>query len=872
RIILTAATANQPAWEFSRHGHGLLTFHLLDALRGAPSVVHDGKISVYRLLEYVTQRVTDDAALIGKDQHPTLRGRIDGEFLWPVFKPGPLYLTAFPELPSTPAAADIRSLSAFGFPATLLDRWAQGIPMLNAMQLTAINDYGLLVGKNMVVVAPTSSGKTMIGELAALRGALSRRRAVFLLPLRALVNDKYRYFTDTYGPLGIRVARATGEVADDVPVLVRGQYDIGLLTYEKFTALVLAFPHILEGIDVVVVDEAQMITDANRGINLEFLLTLIRMKRRHGVEPQVIALSAVIGETRGFDRWLGGGLLRHAERPVPLREGILCADGRFHHLDAAGKEQWSEPLITRIYGKGSSQDWIIPLVRRLSGEGQQAIVFRETRGEAQGCAKYLAQALTEIGPATEALAALPDRDPSRASADLRACLAHGVAFHMSDLGADERRVVEEYFRRGGSIRVIAATTTLAMGINTPAESVVIAGLQHPGDVPYSVAEYKNMVGRAGRLGQATEGTSYIIAAGGLNEHYLWSHYVLGKPEDFRSHFEQPDSRATILRILAASERSATHALSADDVLTFLEASFGAYLRAQAGHADPAWSRAGLQDSLEGMVRHKLVENTDGDRYELTDLGRFSGQSGMEVESIVRLVDVFQGLSVDQITDPALLAAAQVTVELDAVHFPINRKSTEKEPRVWPAELHRQGVAPKVVLALRANVKDQHTSTLRAKKAMAALLFVSGQPLADTERVMVKFGGSTGGAAGAIRGAASRTRDVLPAVGAVIRSLGHDVDLERRIAKLAARLETGANGAAAELAMYVGTRLTRGDYLALAGASLGDMENLLKADDEALLAALNGDRTKRGIVRGALERYLEAKQDHASTPTLPLYTP
>jgi len=63
--------------------------------------------------------------------------------------------------------------------------------------------------------------------------------------------------------------------------------------------------------------------------------------------------------------------------------------------------------------------------------------------------------------------------------------------------AKSAAIVEEEFRRPESgLRVIVATTTLAMGVNTPASSVVIAGLMHPGDSPYSVAEYKNLVGRA----------------------------------------------------------------------------------------------------------------------------------------------------------------------------------------------------------------------------------------------------------------------------------------------------------------------------------------------------------------------------------------
>jgi helicase len=74
---------------------------------------------------------------------------------------------------------------------------------------------------------------------------------------------------------------------------------------------------------VIVVDEAQMIADPSRGANLEFILTLIIMRRREAVEPQVIALSAVIGDTNGLERWLGARLLRRTKRPVPLDEGLL---------------------------------------------------------------------------------------------------------------------------------------------------------------------------------------------------------------------------------------------------------------------------------------------------------------------------------------------------------------------------------------------------------------------------------------------------------------------------------------------------------------------------------------------------------------------
>jgi helicase len=174
---------------------------------------------------------------------------------------------------------DVNSLATVGFPQALIQAWAGAIPTLNALQVEAINDFGILDGKHLVVSAPTSSGKTMVGEIAALRSVLDRRRALFLLPLKALVADKRRQFEAVYGPFGVRTVEATGET-DDISPLLRGRYDIGLLTYEKFAAIALTHPHVLEQAGVIVVDEAQMIADLSRGANLEFILTLMVMRCR----------------------------------------------------------------------------------------------------------------------------------------------------------------------------------------------------------------------------------------------------------------------------------------------------------------------------------------------------------------------------------------------------------------------------------------------------------------------------------------------------------------------------------------------------------------------------------------------------------------
>src|SRR5260370_40347375 len=77
RLILTASNPVEPAWENSAIGHGLLTYFLLQALQGAEEVRQAGKVSVYHLLNYVTERVKNEATQFGKEQHPTLRATLD---------------------------------------------------------------------------------------------------------------------------------------------------------------------------------------------------------------------------------------------------------------------------------------------------------------------------------------------------------------------------------------------------------------------------------------------------------------------------------------------------------------------------------------------------------------------------------------------------------------------------------------------------------------------------------------------------------------------------------------------------------------------------------------------------------------------------
>ncbi len=207
RVVLTASGAGETAAETAEFGHGLLTYHLLDALQGGTGIATAGRVSLLDLFNATMRAVTDSAERLNEVQHPTLYGSIDGIPSLAVLVPGDRYAAAFPNRVRPLATQDWQTLIPYGIDPAIVDAWSASMPGLNPLQLEAINEFNVLSGRSLLTVAPTGSGKTMIGELAAMQAACDGGRAVLLLPLRALVNDKYDYMTRTYGD-SIRVLRA----------------------------------------------------------------------------------------------------------------------------------------------------------------------------------------------------------------------------------------------------------------------------------------------------------------------------------------------------------------------------------------------------------------------------------------------------------------------------------------------------------------------------------------------------------------------------------------------------------------------------------------------------------------------------------------
>lgn len=830
RLVLAAARDDQEALEFGQHG--LFTRAMLRVLQDG-----SGWTDIGALMDEVSRQVRAEAARTGHQQTPVWAGIVEGGIELPPLHAGPIFAAEFPDTAGIRVGSAIEELSGFAVPQAVLSAWSARFSHLNNLQLSAVNDYRVLDGHPLLVVAPTASGKTFIGEMAAARAIADGRKAVFLLPFKALANEKFEEFEALYGQhLGLRVLRCTGDYADQTKPFVMGQYDVALLTYEMFLGLSVAMPTLLSMIGLVVLDEAQFVTDPTRGIGVELLLTNLLAAREHGVEPQIVALSAVIGDVNHFDEWLGCQTLTTTERPVPLIEGVLDRSGIYQYINADKHEQIEQLLqsheIVQRKQKPGSQDVLVPLVRKLVSEGEQVFIFRNKRGTSSGCAKYLADELG-LPSAINVLKELPNQDPSTASKDLRQALAGGTAFHSSDLSREERVVVERAFRDcEGPIRAIAATSTVAAGVNTPVETVIIVESEFPGrpPEPYTVAVYKNMAGRAGRLGLAAQGRSILLAADGIEREHLFSHYVMGQPDPIRSSFNPNELDTWILRLLAQVKE-----LPRNSVVTLLANTYAGFLAARASAAWESQMSDEVEDLLGRMQELGLLEEEMG-CIRLSLLGAACGRSHLKLRSAMRLVELLQRrVDGEVLTANTLLALIHALPEFDAAYTPMFRRGQRET--VWQdhvAEHYNREIAR----TLQWGASDNMAYYARCKRVAVLREWIDGVAIAQIEAMFTVNPYFRVGA-GDIRGFADLARFHLAAAFEIATILlGGQSPAAEEVEELLIRLETGLPAEALGLLDFP-VSFDRGAYLALYQAGFSRSSDIWAAGEDRLSEIVGG---------------------------------
>lgn len=381
-------------------------------------------------------------------------------------------------LPATPDAPGRLNAVRFASSSPVLGGLEINLVVPDLWQQEAVR--ALRDGKDVIVQAPTGSGKTYIFELlySSLKG-----QAIFTVPTRALANDKLAEWRAKGWDVGI----ATGDLALnlDAKVLVA--------TLETQRARFLR----KDGPKLLVVDEYQMIGDPVRGVHYELALALAPPG------TQLLLLSGSVGNPQDIVAWLrrigrDAVLISHNERPVPLEEVDLrnLPDSQFVQTRNVAQ---ASSLRSAVF-------WPRMIGRALRADLAPVLVFAPRRNASEEMAQSIASAMTirdplPLSPAQEALA----------GKKLSKLLRSRIAYHHSGLSYAVRAGLIEPLAKAGQLNVVVATMGLAAGINFSMRSVLITGTSYmAGNFERHVQpdELLQMFGRAGRRG--LDETGYVL--------------------------------------------------------------------------------------------------------------------------------------------------------------------------------------------------------------------------------------------------------------------------------------------------------------------------------------------------------------------------
>ncbi|MCL4218356.1 MAG: DEAD/DEAH box helicase [Candidatus Hydrogenedentes bacterium] len=719
----------------------------------------------------------------------------------------------------------LTELLRYDLPPELIRLWQeQEGPTLLPLQEQAIKRHKLLEGGNFMIQAPTSSGKTFVGEIAALQTALRRKKVIYLVPLKALAEEKYDDFRRKYADYGIEVIVSTRDRREFDGKLESGDFSIAVMVYEKLAQLLVRRPERLEEVELVVADELEILSDPERGALVELLLTWV-LKGGH----RLIGLSAVIGHADKLARWMNATLISYDRRPVELRYGVLH-EGVFRHRTYNEFVEAEENLV-HVPGD-STWEILTENLRTFAEAGEPCIVFVKARHETRRGAELLAGRVN-LPPATQAIDALKHLEQTHSRDGLMMTLNSGIAFHNADLTPAERRIVEESFRAGETL-VLVSTSTLAMGMNLPAQNVFISTdkwqydsrFGMPWKTPILRAEYENMGGRAGRYGVGRPyGRSILIAATSFDEETLWRRYVEGEREQVEPRLAQEPLDNHVLRLVAARR-----CVSDGELQEFFAATLtGTWIWTET--LSPEEMEFRVRAALNRVIDYGAVARTSTGRIEATPFGHAIAAKGITLNTARELAEWLSESETRDWLDLDLMLAAALTPDGRMVQVTLTTREYEQAeyPQRLKAAARDEELGPNVPLnRLRnCNLMPFFEEVRAIKTSLFLNEWIGEANPYDIEEDYYVFMGQ-------IMAAAEQVSWLVDATAALAAASGAPETLVTRITELAERIQWGVSDEVLPIARLRLEGLTRSGLLALAARNLHQPDLIVQTSVDTLV--------------------------------------
>ncbi|KAH6898951.1 Sec63 Brl domain-containing protein [Thelonectria olida] len=421
-------------------------------------------------------------------------------------------------------------------PITDMPEWAR-VPFstntsLNKIQSrcypSAFQDDG-----NMLVCAPTGSGKTNVGMLTILREIGKHRnpetgeidldafKIVCIAPLKALVQEQVGNLGKRLASYGIQVSELTGDRQLTKQQIAETQ--IIVTTPEKWDVITrksndLTYTNLVR---LIIIDEIHLLHD-DRGPVLESIVSrTIRKVEQTGEPVRILGLSATLPNYKDVASFLRVDMKKDmfhfdgSYRPCPLRQEFIGVTDR-----KAIKQLKTMNDVT--YQK---------VIEHVGTNRNQMLIFVHSRKDTAKTARFIRDKALELETINQILRhdagsreVLNEAASQATDADLKDILPYGFGIHHAGMSRVDRTDVEDLFARG-AIQVLVCTATLAWGVNLPAHTVIIKGTQVYSPekgawVELSPQDVLQMLGRAGRPQYDTYGEGIIITTQNEMQYYL----------------------------------------------------------------------------------------------------------------------------------------------------------------------------------------------------------------------------------------------------------------------------------------------------------------------------------------------------------------
>lgn len=362
--------------------------------------------------------------------------------------------------------------------------------------------------ENVLLGAPTGSGKTISAEMAVLRvfEQYPGGKVVYIAPLKALVKERLRDWKKRFQQVGFAVEELSGDSTPDMRAIADA--DILCTTPEKWDGISRSWQvrKYVTAVKLVIFDEIHML-GTDRGPILEVIVSRMRyIGWNLKTTIRLVGLSTAVANPGDLSSWLGVEKkwamfnFDPSVRPVPMTVHIAGYHGKNYcprmatmnkpTYNAICEKSPDKPVIVFVSSRRQTRLTAMALIGFLLAEGKSS--------------KWVHMSVEDLTNSTSKLT-----DPY-----VKHSVQFGVGIHHAGLLENDRTTVEKLFL-SGSIQVLVATSTLAWGVNFPAYMVVVKGTEYfdvktSSYVDFPITDVLQMIGRAGRPQFDTEGVAQVL--------------------------------------------------------------------------------------------------------------------------------------------------------------------------------------------------------------------------------------------------------------------------------------------------------------------------------------------------------------------------